>query len=259
MWVINNKVITLIIGSPGSGKSTYSAKIVKECNKKGISVFANYPTLGSYPVDLKSMSDYDLSRVGVSGKAVLIVDEAGLVYNSRSSTQKGNKSFGADVYHWYATTRHRNTQVFVIVQSWKRVDTVLRELATEVIMCRKGVLGFTTCRAYQSETTLIEDGNGNALEFNELFSRIGWSCFWRPNYYHMFDSFHLDKEYLAPNWDEYDRDHFPRKQPLWKRVLGVLVPLSLRPRMGGVSAPSRQQGAAVATSSDIDVSVPAKL
>jgi cytidylate kinase len=221
MFILNTKVITLIIGSPGSGKSTMAAKLIYMAGKAGIPAFCNYPVLGAYPVDMATMSLYDLSKVTDADKAVLIIDEAGLYYNSRSSTQKGSKSFTADLYHWYATTRHRNTQVFIIVQSWKRVDTILRELGTEVIMCRKGIFGFTTYRSYQSETTLIEDYNGNATEFTELFAKIGWRCFWRPNYYHMFDSYHLDRPYNVPDWDLYDPGHFPQKQRLWRRLLGL--------------------------------------
>ena len=235
MYVVNNKVITLILGSPGSGKSTYAAKIVHLANKQNIPVFCNYPTLGAYPVDMKTMIDYNLADTTECGKAILIIDEAGLHYNSRSSTQKGNKDFSASVYHWYATTRHRNTQVFIIVQSWKRVDTILRELATEVILCKKVGLfpSFTSLRAYESETTLIEDYNGNALDFQELFAKINWRCFWRPNYYHMFNSHHLDIEYKRPDWELYEEEQFPQKLPFWRRLLGLPA---RAPDTGGLSA-----------------------
>lgn len=215
MHVINNKVISLIIGSPGAGKSTLAAKIVRKGNRAGIPVYCNYPVLGARVIDPATMYEHDL------GKSVLLIDEAGLLYNSRSSTQKGSKSFTSDIYHWYATTRHRETQVFIIVQSWKRVDTILRELGTEVIMCRKWPFRIVRCLRYQSETTLVEDRDGNALEFNELFSRIGSFFFWGPAYYHMFDTHHLDMDYLPAPVLEYDPDQFPDKLPFWRRLLGL--------------------------------------
>jgi len=214
MHIWNNKVISLILGSPGSGKSTMAAMLVALANKKGVPVYCNYPVLGAYMVDMNDVIKRDL------GESVLIIDEAGLHYNSRQS--KGNsKDFTPAHYHWFATTRHRKTQLFIIVQNWGRVDIVLRQLATEVIMCRKGFFGFTTIKVYNEQVKLLEDKEGNATDFLEVFFKIRWRCFWRPSYYHMFDSFHLDKEYLREAPVLYPADHFPKRQPLWRRLLGL--------------------------------------
>ena len=226
MYVFNDKVITLVLGAPGSGKSTFAARLVREANEIGLPVYCNYPVQGSIAVDMDSIIEHDL------GVGVLIIDEAGLNYNSRNT-----KAFGKEHYHWFATTRHRRTQIFVIVQSWKRVDIVLRELATEVIMCRKGWFGFTTCRQYVSDIKLIEDKDGNAQEFADVFARIHWRCFWRPNYYHMFDSYHLDKEYRAAPDAVYPDELFPMQQPFGKRlrdaILGPPKPRKRRSRQRG--------------------------
>ena len=235
MHVFNDKVISLILGAPGSGKTTMIAKIVKEANKKRIPVYCNWPVLGAIQVDMKSVIKQDL------GESVLIIDEAGLHYNSRQS-KNNSKDFGSEHYHWFATTRHRKTQIFVVVQSWKRIDIVLRELGTEVIMCKRGFFSFTTYRRYVSDLKLVEDRDGNAMEFQEVFSRISWRAFWRPNYYHMFDSYALDKQYDLPMGLPYDPAQFPSKLPLWRRLLLGLLGIKPKARQ---RAAGRKRAAAL--------------
>ena len=208
MYILNNKVITLILGAPGSGKSTMAAMLVNMANEKGIPVYCNYPVKNALQVDVKTMINYNL------GDSVLIIDEAGLSFNSRNT-----KMFSAEHYHWFATTRHRGTQIFIIVQSWKRLDIVLRELATEVILCRRGIFSFTTWKSYSSAIKLIEDRDGNATEFQELFQKLNWRFFWRPKYYHMFDTKHLDKVYQVPDMGEWPLDQFPEYVPYWRRII----------------------------------------
>lgn len=210
MHVLNDKVVTLILGSPGSGKSTLLAKIVSDGNKKGIPVYTNYPTLGARIIDMKTLVDYNL------GKSVLVIDEAGLEYNSRNS-----RAFTVELYHYFMTTRHRDTQLFFIVQSWKRIDIVLRELATEIILCKKFFFGFTMYRTFNSETTLISNSEGYALEFQEVFKQGSLHFFWRPKYYHMFDTKYLDREYLPGPLEEYPEDMFPVKESFIRRLLGL--------------------------------------
>ena len=226
MHVFNDKVITLVLGAPGSGKSTFAARLVAEGNEKGVPVFSNYPVKGSIQVNLTQAIVENL------GESVLVVDEAGLSYNSRNT-----KAFGPEHYHWFATTRHRKTQIFIIVQSWKRVDIVLRELGTEILLCRRGFFGFTTIRRYHSDIKLIEDRDGNAMEFQEVFAKIKWMCFWRPKYYHMFDSYYLDREYRAPSMELYPDEMFPVRRPFATRLREALFGAP-RPRMRR----SRQRG-----------------
>lgn len=208
MHIFNDKVVSLILGSPGSGKSTFIAKLVFEANKKDIPVYCNYPVKGTYMINVDDMYRYNL------GKAVLIIDEAGLNYNSRNI-----KSLTLPIYHWLMTTRHRDTQIFFAVQSWKRVDIVLRELATEIILCSKFFFGFTLYSCYNSKTTLIENHEGYALEFQEVFQRVKTWLFHRPKYYHMFDTKHLDREYEEPPTELYPDEMFPVVIPLWHRLI----------------------------------------
>lgn len=230
MHVFNKKVVTLILGPPGSGKSTFAAMLVSIANKAGIPAYCNYPVKGAYQIDVKTMTQYNLHD------SVLIIDEAGLSFNSRS-----HKNFSAEHYHWFATTRHRGTQIFIIVQSWKRIDLVLRELATEVILCRKGLFSTTTWRSYCSDLKLVEDKEGRATEFEEVFSRIKWRFFWRPKYYSMFDTKHLDREYKEPDQQKYPLDIFPVVVPWYKKLMRLLPLDRMRRRPPAVEAASSDE------------------
>lgn len=211
MHVFNDKVVTLVIGSPGSGKSTFASMLAYEADKKNIPCYCNYPVKGTYLISLKNIYEYNL------GKSVLIIDEAGLEYFSRNI-----KAFTAQHNDWYSTTRHRRTQIFVIVQAWSRVDVILRNLGTEALMCKKWPFGLTRIKVFASALDLVQDRDGNATEFKDIFKYNGSRFFWRPKYYHMFDSYYLAREYREPDFPlSDDICTFPVKLPLWRRIFGI--------------------------------------
>ena len=210
MHIFNNKVFTMVIGSPGSGKSTFAAKLVELANKAGVPAFCNYPVKGALRLDMSEFLNVDF------GESVIILDEAGLQFNSRDF-----KTFTADHYHKFATLRHYGTQCFLIVQNYSRLDIALRELSTEVLYVEKSFFGLSKVITYAARTVPIEDREGQATEFGNIFDNILRKWFWRPYYYHMFDSYHKDREYAAAQRVLYDDSLFPPKRPLWKLIFNI--------------------------------------
>lgn len=171
--------ISLVIGNPGSGKTTYASSLVSYANKHNIRVFTNVPILGAEILDLKNyLGKYDLSH------SMLIVDEAG----SELSGRKWQNNFSDEMLDYIVRFRHAHIDYFVFISQWLNMDKVVRDMCSSLQVLNKGILGFTYIDNYAREIGTNE--NGELIAKWIQTNRFPY-LFYRPKYYHMFDSYEI--------------------------------------------------------------------
>lgn len=96
-----------IVGFPGSGKTTLSVKLAQQHIKKGWKVYSNIEIPGSYLIDPKDLGVYHMDQ-----KAVIILDEIGLVWDNRDF-----KAFDKTSRDWAKKHRHAMHKVYSFSQA----------------------------------------------------------------------------------------------------------------------------------------------
>ena len=96
-----------IVGFPGSGKTTLCVKLTQQHLKKGWTVFSNIKIPGAYLIDPNDLGQYYVSR-----KAIIILDEIGLVWDNRDF-----KAFKNHSRNWAKYHRHHQHKVYSFSQS----------------------------------------------------------------------------------------------------------------------------------------------
>lgn len=169
--------VILFFGLPGSGKSTYAAKIVHDNTKRNIKTYCNFPVSGAIPFSAAEFGE----RCFCCGD--MIIDEAGIDFNSRY--WKAVKSGVIDFLKRYRHFHIRN--IYVFSQAPDDVDITIRRLASSAFYVRRSIFGLSTLRELRLYFEIDEQTHE---------PHIGWRFrkpnfprfFFRPRYYRMFES-----------------------------------------------------------------------
>ena len=98
--------------------------------------------ISNYPIQHKKYGSTLMWNRNTSGyniyNALVIIDEAYRDYNSRDY-----RGFTKQEHMFFATTRHCNVDVALIVQGINRLDSVIREMIAEFLFVRKYTLPFS--------------------------------------------------------------------------------------------------------------------
>jgi hypothetical protein len=121
---VNALAIDVYFGKPGAGKSTLCAWIAREQKKKGFlrrprDVFCNFNVENTKPLDIQCLGSCPPPE-----GSYLIIDEAGIEYNSRHY-----KSMSKDVIKYFKLHRHLKHDIALFSQSHEDMDITLRRLA----------------------------------------------------------------------------------------------------------------------------------
>lgn len=194
--------ITIVFGSPGSGKTTYAVKEITK-NKKKV-YYNNIPEIkGKNAVYLSDDSVASLGEYTLPQHSNLIVDEASILFNNRRW-----KSFPKPLINWLKLHRHyKIDEIFFLSQSWDDIDITIKRLATKLIYIRK-VGPFTLCRrvlkrvTIEQKTEQIIDGYRftsplwlllkpfKLIGLHFVFPQIDYNTImFRPFYYKKFNSY----------------------------------------------------------------------
>lgn len=187
-------MITMYFGSPGCGKSTLLAKLAILARKSG------YDNVVTNAEDCKSASYInidDLSTKTLPENTLLLIDEAGIVYNNRKF-----KTFSAGVIEWFKMHRHEGVDVVLFSQSWEDVDITIRRLTNELYHLKK-VGPFTLIKKVYKRVDVDDKTHQiiDAYKFGKIFGNLigsgNYGFIFRPLYYKFFDSFcKLDREVM---------------------------------------------------------------
>lgn len=194
--------ITIVFGSPGSGKTTYAVKEIFKHRKKFF--YHNVPE-----IKLKNsfyLTDDSVASIGeytLKPNSNLIVDEASILFNNRRW-----KSFPKPLINWLKLHRHYHiNEIYFLSQSWEDIDITIKRLATKLIYIRK-IGPFTLCRrvikrvTIEQKTEQIIDGYRftsplwlllkpfKLIGLHYVFPQIDYNTImFRPKYYKMFNSY----------------------------------------------------------------------
>lgn len=154
-------MISIVMGKPGAGKSTWLAYTAYKYMKKGIPVWSNVQITGAYKIDLKN----DLNTYQIEN-GLLVIDEAGFEFNARNF-----KSFSDKLYRFFTMHRHYNIDVILAVQFWDRLDIVLRELVQRIIVVKPTIFKrwFVCSRDINCAIDINEEG--------QIIERFSWELF----------------------------------------------------------------------------------
>jgi len=150
-------MIELYSGTPGSGKSLHvSKKIVERLNRKK-PVIANFPIntdfiskkgkrkIGKYiylsndKLTVKYLIDYAEQNhiVGKEGQTLVVIDEAGIVFNSRTYSDKLNGCTRQDWLSFFAIHRHYGFNFILVAQHDRMIDRQIRAVLEYEVRHRK--------------------------------------------------------------------------------------------------------------------------
>jgi hypothetical protein len=122
--------IEIVMGKPGSGKSTYCALEAKKYMKKGYKVWSNVDISGTYMLNVKE----DLMKYHIEN-GLVIIDEAGKEFNARDF-----KKFTMNLFEFFTLHRHYKLKIILAVQFWDRLDKVIRELVRRIYIVRPTII-----------------------------------------------------------------------------------------------------------------------
>lgn len=187
---LDPSALNVYYGAPGSGKSTLAAFWASKAIKAGIPVYSNLPISGCFVLD-KS----DIGKWNIQGPALVIFDEAGAEFNSRNF--KAN--FTLDQIKWYKYHRHENCQVIIFSQGFDDMDKILRTLATNMFIVRKGI--FKTVKYERIDKYPdIDDMTHQPIDYYG-FTRSGSGRIYAPAVWKMFNSFEKLGLPDKPSWE----------------------------------------------------------
>lgn len=125
----NASLIILITGKRGSGKTALGFKFLETLsgNKK-----AYYLGKGKLPRFIKKVSDIK----DVKNSSILLVDEAAIIFSSRSSMKKSNKILS----ELMTIARHKNLSLIIITQNSAMIDLNVLRLSDTIVFKEPSLL-----------------------------------------------------------------------------------------------------------------------
>lgn len=120
----NPYTLTMVFGKKGSGKSTLMVRLAYQYIKLGWDVYCTEPLDGCYLIKYD-----DIGFKQIPPKSVLLVDEAGMVWDNRNF-----KSFKPEVRDWFKLQRHYKVKVILFSQTFD-IDKKLRDLTDDMYLC----------------------------------------------------------------------------------------------------------------------------
>lgn len=177
--------VTLLLGAPGYGKSTYLASIVKKSKKKGLNIYSNVYIEGAKMLDLKN--DLNFYRME---NGIVLVDEAGAEWDNRDW-----KNFSDRNKRFFQMHRHYNLDIVVSCQNYEDVDAKIKRLTTRILVCKKSILYpyLIKVKSITQDVDISEDKSAIIAVFEWKLFFLGNRYIYAPMYWKLFDSYFQDK------------------------------------------------------------------
>ncbi len=191
------ETVTMMVGLPGTGKTTIAAQLVKHCLKHHILVWSNVPIKGALSYDwMDHFGNYNLYP------GLIIMDEAGITADNRN----WEKNFNKDKVEFLKLLRHYKTKLVIFSQTWNDCDSKLRAMTSKLYIIKRSLIPATTCAIPVYRSIDVDD---ETKEFKEVYSKDGFLMrlfstkrVFRPLYYSMFDSWDAPEK-QSYSWEVY--------------------------------------------------------
>lgn len=175
-----------IFSPPGTGKTTYAAKIVRDnivmkLNEDNKPVYSNVPIIGAIQLhNVKDLGKY------LYQDCVIVLDEAGTELSNRN----WHNNLDLATIDFIKKHRHYNVDIYVFSQSHGDVDNKFRELTTKILMLQRTWIPFQIhAHAIRKKMDLI---GGAIVEYYEWWEEQSFK-FFNPNLWAYFNSYDIDK------------------------------------------------------------------
>lgn len=181
---INPYKLYLVFGKKGSGKSSYLVKLAMRYQKKKYIVYTNMADI-MLP-DVRIINTDDLGDFVPVSNSVLLIDEAGIVYDNRKY-----KQFKDSTRDFYKYQRHYKVVCYLATQNYD-IDKKLRDLVDGMFLCQNIATVFCLLRPIRKKITLTEatsEGESRITENLKFQSIFSWKVFYIPKYGKFFESF----------------------------------------------------------------------
>lgn len=200
---------SLVLGLPGSGKTTFAAYIAKLCKNAGYDVYANFNCSIAGKYDFSDLGNYDFGRA--DRPSYWLFDEAGITANNRNFSVTFSGKNGAPALEHLKLLRHYNCRMIILSQSMD-CDIKLRLMCAKIWLLGKGL--FTSnltpvqrsigCDEVQHQ---LMDMYDISSPFRRAFQRI---YFFRRPYYKYFDTH--ERPALPHISDKYKSSDFQKEE-----------------------------------------------
>ena len=185
----------LYIGKKGAGKSTNMARLASKYTNLGWSVLCTEKLSGTYFIDYN-----DIGKVSIPENSVLLIDEAGIVFNNRNW-----KTLGMHVIKFMKYARHYRVKLILFTQSNAEIDVSFMRICDRLILVRNVMNCIGVCRHLTYKQVLIPASATAEARITDDIVPVfilfgGITFFWMPKYWKYFDSFNQvleleDKEF----------------------------------------------------------------
>lgn len=206
-------MIKCVFGLPGTGKSTYMAKLAKEAltTKKGKQrydrVYCNFTMRGCYRLDYADLGHYNFEN------CLILLDEMMNEADSRDF-----KKFDAFKKYFFSNHRHYGIDIIYFTQAWDDVDKKIRNNTSELCYIKR--LGAWSAVVPIRQILTVDNNSHQIVTGYELRSLFSARFFFRPLYYGWFDSF--ERKQLKPLLPCHEELYAPVPLPLYKSALNFL-------------------------------------
>ena len=169
-------MISLVIGTQGSGKSIQAVVMAKKYMKKGYKVYSNLYIKDTYKIELDDLMKYELDD-----NSVVVLDEgASMGLGSRGTAYKKNNK--DNIIELFTMHRHYKIKDIIVVSPcFSDVLPIIRDNANRILLVKKSIFNFFGFNCVK------EIGRAVALQTNGGTQEPTMTYFYRhifPRYYY---------------------------------------------------------------------------
>lgn len=174
----------LYIGKKGAGKTTLLTRLAYKFIKKGWAVFSTIPIPGTCLI-----SPSDIGVVKFPPNSVIMVDEAGLIWNNRNW-----KNLGMQVIRFMKMCRHERNKLILFTQSNNEIDVTFMRICDRLGLVKNFANCIGIVKHLRYKQVLIPASATAEARITDDIVPIsiflgGLSIYWMPRYWQYFDSF----------------------------------------------------------------------
>lgn len=209
---LHDSKLSVFYGAPGSGKTTVATYMAQRALKSGYVVYSNVPIKGCRRIDTDSLGRWDISH------SLLIWDEAGLDFNNRDFASTFSKKSGTmHVLKWFKYHRHEHVEVAVFSQGWDDLDKKIRDLNTDMYICRRSLIPYIVTYKRIKKRPDIDKQTKQPIDAYR-YTLFGAHRIFMPPLWKYFDSYEglgLPQRQYWPVWGKDVDDDYLAPAPLY--------------------------------------------
>lgn len=179
----------LVLGLPGSGKTTFAAYIAKLCKNAGYPCYTNFQCRIAGDYQFNDLGKYDFSDPTGKNVAYWIFDEAGIDANNRNFKTSFTGENGEKALKHLKLMRHFTCRVIILSQSMD-CDIKLRNMCAKIWLLYRGL--FTSNLTPVMRTIGCDEVQHQLMDMYDIASplRRAFQRFYfiRKPYYKYFDT-----------------------------------------------------------------------